>query len=89
MAVGAANALGEGHGLVITGIDASDDGLEAIGNGKQTGTVAQDAAEQGKLAVQLAYDVITGKVTGTGNQSLVENVWVDADNLEEYIASKG
>ena len=89
MAVGAANALGEGHGLVITGIDASDDGLEAIGNGKQTGTVAQDAAEQGKFAVQLAYDVITGKVTGTGNQSLVENVWVDADNLEEYIASKG
>lgn len=88
MAVGAGNAAGANSGIVITGVDASEDGLEAIADGRQTGTVAQDAATQGGLAIQMAYDFITGKLSGVGNSVVCENIWVDAENLEDYKAGK-
>lgn len=84
MAVGAGNVYGADSGVVITGVDASEDGLEAIADGRQTGTVAQDAKVQGELVVQLAYDLLTGAKTGKGNSSVCDNVWVNADNLEAY-----
>ncbi len=88
MAVGAGNVYGADSGIVITGVDASDDGLEAIGDGRQTGTVAQDAATQGALFVQLAYDFLTGAESGLGVSVTCENIWVDADNLEAYQAGE-
>ena len=84
MAVGAGNVYGANSGMIITGVDASEDGLEAIGDGRQTGTVAQDAATQGGLLVQLAYDFLTGAEEGLGVESVCENIWVDAENLEAY-----
>ena len=84
MAVGAANALGEGSDVIITGVDASDDGLEAIESGLQTGTVSQDAVQQGYLAVQLAVDCLEGKVTSY-DEYLVENVWVTKDNVADFL----
>lgn len=82
MAVGAANALGEDSGVIITGVDASDDGIEAIESGLQTGTVSQDAVQQGYLAVQLAVDCLEGKVTSY-TEYLVDNVWVTKDNVAD------
>ncbi len=84
MAVGAANALGENSGVIITGVDASDDGLEAIEKGLQTGTVSQDAVQQGYLAVQLAVDCLNGDVTSY-DEYLVENEWVTADNVADFL----
>ena len=85
MAVGAANALGEDSGVIITGVDASDDGLEAIAAGLQTGTVSQDAVYQGYLAVQLAVDCLDGTVKSY-DEYLVENVWVTEDNVADFLA---
>lgn len=82
MAVGAANALGEDSGVIITGVDASDDGIEAIESGLQTGTVSQDAVQQGYLAVQLAVDCLEGNVTSYA-EYLVDNVWVTKDNIAD------
>ena len=82
MAVGAANALGEDSGVIITGVDASDDGIEAIESGLQTGTVSQDAVQQGYLAVQLAVDCLEGNVTSY-TEYLVDNVWVTKDNVAD------
>ena len=42
MAVGAGNAAGANSGIVITGLDGTPDGYEAIKDGRITGTVAQD-----------------------------------------------
>ena len=81
MAVGAGNAYGANSGVVIIGLDATDDGLEAIRDGRQTGTVAQDAGDQGRLVIQQAVDNLEGKATE--KEYLVENVWVDASNIDE------
>lgn len=85
MAVGAGNAYGDDADIVITGVDASDDGLEAIQNGRQTGTVSQDAKVQGANAVQLAVDILEGVVTGKGNSVTVENIWIDSSNIADYV----
>ena len=84
MAVGTANAVGPDSGIVIIGMDGSEDALEAISNGLMTGTISQDSSKQGELAVQLAYDLLTGKVSGKGNSYTVENVWVDSENVADF-----
>lgn len=84
MAVGAANALGGNKDVVITGVDASDDGLEAIANGLQAGTVSQDAVEQGRLAIRLAVDLLEKKVSGY-KEYLVDMVWVNSDNVNDFL----
>ena len=84
MAVGAANALGGNKDVVITGVDASDDGLEAIANGLQAGTVSQDAVEQGRLAIRLAVDLLEKKVSGY-KEYLVDMVWVNSENVNDFL----
>ena len=84
MAVGAGNVYGKDSGVVITGVDASEDGLEAILDGRMTGTVAQSAFTQGELLVQAAYDILTGEAEGPGLEYLCESTWVNADNAADY-----
>lgn len=53
MAVGAGNAAGANSGIVITGLDGTPDGYEAIKDGRITGTVAQDGGLMASSGVKL------------------------------------
>jgi len=62
MALGAIEAIqSSGKNIPIIGFDGNDDALKSIEEGKLTGTVAQQPALIGQLAVQAAKDTIDGK----------------------------
>ena len=62
MALGALEAIqSSGKNIPIIGFDGNDDALKSIEEGKLTGTIAQQPALIGQLAVQAAKDVIDGK----------------------------
>lgn len=83
MAVGAGNAAGADSGIVITGIDATPDGLEAILDGRMMGTVSQDAPAQGENAIEAAVKILEGGTLDSTN-ILTENIWITADNAADY-----
>jgi inositol transport system substrate-binding protein len=63
MALGAYKAIeasGKQKEILVIGIDAIQDALKAVDEGKLVGTVFQDAKGQGALAVELAYKIIKG-----------------------------
>lgn len=83
MAVGAGNAAGADSGIIITGVDATPDGLEAIADGRITGTVSQDAPAQGTNGIEAAVTLLEGGSLDT-NDIRTENIWIDADNVADY-----
>lgn len=83
MAVGAGNAAGANSGIVITGIDATPDGIEAILDGRMTGTVSQDAPAQGANAVETAVKLLKGEKLDN-NYVTPENIWITSDNAADY-----
>lgn len=62
MALGAIQALGAraGSEVMVVGFDGTSDGLAAISDGSLYATVAQQPAELGKLAIELAVKAIDG-----------------------------
>lgn len=82
MAVGAGNAAGKDSGIVITGVDATPDGLEAIGDGRITGTVSQNASAQGSLGVEAAVKVLNGEELEE-KDIRTQNIWITSENLDE------
>ena len=83
MAVGAGNAAGADSGIIITGVDATPDGLEAIGDGRITGTVSQNAAAMAENALEAAVKILNGE-TLEETTILTENIWINADNVADY-----
>lgn len=83
MAVGAGNAAGADSGIVITGIDATPDGLEAISDGRMTATVSQDAGAQGANGIEAAVKILNGE-TLENNNILTTNIWITKDNVADY-----
>lgn len=83
MAVGAGNAAGANSGIIITGIDATPDGLEAIADGRMTATVSQDAPAQGSNAIEAVVKLLNGEKLDNNN-ILTENIWINADNVADY-----
>jgi inositol transport system substrate-binding protein len=64
MALGAYKAIeasGKQKEILVIGIDAIQDALKAVDEGKLVGTVFQDARGQGSMAVDLAYKLIRGE----------------------------
>lgn len=63
MAMGALQAVESSgrQGVVIIGVDAIPDALEAVSSGRMTATVLQDAYNQAKTSVDVAYKVVKGK----------------------------
>ena len=64
MALGAYKAIeasGKQKEILVIGIDAIQDALKAVYEGKLVGTVFQDAKGQGVLSVELAYKLIKGE----------------------------
>lgn len=65
MAVGcAAAASSAGSSAKIIGIGGSQSGIDAIKAGQVYGTVCYKPYDEGVRAVQMMYDVLTGKLTG-------------------------
>jgi len=64
MAIGAARAAAELHrtGIIITGFDATPEGLAEIRAGRMAATVDQQPGEQARLAVRLLVRRLEGKV---------------------------
>lgn len=62
MALGAAKAVqATGLKIAIFGIDGEDESHTAIKNGTMTGTIAQQPAKIGEMAMQAAFDYYQGK----------------------------
>lgn len=83
MAVGAGNAAGADSGIVITGLDGTPDGYEAIKDGRITGTVAQDGGAMAANAVEAAVTLLDGGSLES-NILITDSVWIDASNVADY-----
>ncbi len=88
MAIGAIQALHafgtDLDSVVVAGIDATQDALEAMRRGELDVTVFQDAAGQGSGAVDVAVDLANGK-------DVAQKVWVPFElvvpaNMDQYTA---
>lgn len=85
MAMGAVQAL-ESNGredVMVMGIDANPDALQAIKHGRMSGTIFQDAKAQGVEAVKAARNA----VRGVEQESIVfiDFELVTQENVEEYM----
>ncbi len=83
MAVGAGNAAGADSGIIITGVDGTPDGFEAINDGRITGTVSQDGGAMAANGIEAAVKLIDGE-TLDNNTIITENIWIDANNVADY-----
>ncbi|MDO4901630.1 sugar ABC transporter substrate-binding protein [Actinomyces sp.] len=83
MALGALKALtnaGRGDDVHVSGVDATDDGVASISNGGMAGTVSQDTAGIGALAVDVMDRLIKGEKVDVVNYT--EAVWITAENAD-------
>ena len=83
MAVGAGNAAGANSGIIITGVDGTPDGFDAISDGRITGTVSQNGGEMAANGIQAAVTLFDGGAL-ENNTIITTNIWIDASNLAEY-----
>lgn len=83
MAVGAGNAAGANSGIVITGLDGTPDGYEAINDGRITGTVAQDGGAMAAQGIEAAVTLLDGGEL-ENNLIIVDSVWIDSSNVADY-----
>ena len=83
MAVGAGNAAGANSGIIITGVDGTPDGYEAIKDGRMTGTVAQDGGVMAASGLEAAVTLLDGgKLENT--LIIADSVWIDINNVDQY-----
>ena len=83
MAVGAGNAAGADSGIVITGLDGTPDGYEAIKDGRIAGTVAQDGGAMAANGLEAAVTLLDGGSLES-NVLITDSVWIDASNVADY-----
>ena len=84
MAIGAIMALDQlkKSNVLVAGIDGTPDGLQFIMNGKMAVTIFQDAKGQATGAVDVAYDMLSGKKTEAYNW--VPYHTVTKENYQEF-----
>lgn len=83
MAVGAGNAAGADSGIIITGVDGTPDGFEAIGDGRITGTVSQNGGQMASNAIEAAVTLLDGGELDT-TEIITDNTWIDESNVADY-----
>ena len=83
MAIGAGNAAGANSGIVITGVDGTPDGFEAIKDGRMTGTVSQNGGEMAANGLNAAVLLLKGEELES-NILITTNTWIDANNIADY-----
>ena len=74
---------GANSGIVITGLDGTPDGYEAIKDGRITGTVAQDGGLMASSGVEAAVTLLDGG-TLENNLIIADSVWIDSSNVADY-----
>lgn len=87
MALGAAKAVadsGKAGKIVIGGVDATADGLQALKSGQIAVTVFQDAAGQGKAAIDAALKLAHGGDVPT--KVYIPFQLVTRDNMKEFMS---
>ena len=83
MAVGAGNAAGAASGIIITGIDGTPDGMEAIKDGRITGSISMNGSAMAANAVEAAVTLLDGGELET-TEIITDNIWIDASNVADY-----
>ena len=83
MAVGAGNAAGADSGIIITGVDGTPDGFEAINDGRITGTVSQDGGAMAANGLEAAVILLNGDELEE-TEIITTNIWIDANNVADY-----
>ncbi len=83
MAVGAGNAAGANSGIVITGVDGTPDGFEAIEDGRMTGTVSQNGGQMASNAIEAAVKLVKGDKLDN-NEILTSCTWIDSGNVANF-----
>ena len=83
MAVGAGNAAGANSGIIISGVDGTPDGFEAIKDGRITGTVSQNGGAMAANGIEAAVTLLSGG-TLESNVLVTDNTWIDASNVGDY-----
>lgn len=83
MAVGAGNAAGANSGIIITGVDGTPDGFEAIQDGRITGTVSQNGGAMAANGIEAAVKLLDGGKLDT-NVIITDNTWIDASNVADF-----
>lgn len=85
MAVGAAKAVSDAQltdKVIVTGVDATPEGLAAIKAGQMVGTVSQDTAGMGVLSVQTMIKVIKKEKVDAEYKTTPQ--WVNKDNAAQF-----
>lgn len=85
MALGAVKAFEDANmsGIPAYGVDAVDDALTAIQNGRLTATVDQSTAEQSKLAIAAAIKLANGETVD--KEYLATPTLIDSSNVADYL----
>ena len=85
MAISASNAFRAAgwDDVLVIGVDAIDEALEMIREGKLYGTVFQDAAAQGRGALNIAVAAVLGE--DVHKDYIIPYETVTAENVEQYI----
>ena len=87
MAIGAILALRQAHvdpkTVVVAGVDATPDGLDAMAKGELAVTVFQDAKSQGRVAVDTALRMVKGEAVPSHVDVPFE--LVTPDNMKAYV----
>ncbi|MGD1819784.1 MAG: D-ribose ABC transporter substrate-binding protein [Pleomorphochaeta sp.] len=88
MAVGASAAIKSAglSGIVIVGVDGSDEAAALIKAGEMTGTALQQAALIAEMSVEQADKYIKTGSTGLAEKQLVDCIAITADNVDRLSA---
>lgn len=85
MALGALDALAAAgiDDVVVLGIDAIPEALQAVKEGRMTGTVLQDPVGQGRGAVEIALKALTGEKQA--QNFILPSELVTRENVDHYL----
>lgn len=86
MALGALNALvqaGKKENVLVVGVDAIDDALQSVKDGKMDATVYQDCKGQAEGAIEAAYKLAKGE--SVEKEILIPFILVTTENVDEYL----
>ena len=86
MALGALNALVQADkkdNVLVVGVDAIDDALQSVKNGKMDATVYQDCKGQAEGAIEAAYKLAKGE--SVEKEILIPFILVTTENVDEYL----
>ena len=87
MCLGVAKALESANrtDVMVVGFDGAQETLEAIKDGKVTGTVFQQFALIGKTSVDIADKVFKGDTADIENPMAIDCDFANVDNIDQFL----